>query len=140
MANGDCQGVGSVCLGDLRETEKHLYHLLHLLLGSFAVTDNCLFYLQGGVLSDREPGVHSGNYCCASCLAEFQGALDIGGEKYIFNRDRIRPVADNDGREIVKDLFEPSRKISSLIGEDGAVVDMDKAVAILANDAVTGDA
>ena len=140
MTDGDCQGVGSVCLGDLRQVEKHLHHVLDLLLGRFAMADNSLFYLQGTVFGDRQSGVYPGNDGRSSCLPQLQGALDIGGEKNILYGDRIRPVAVNDGTEIIKDLFEPSREISSLVGEDGAIVDMNKAVAVLANDAVTGNA
>ena len=140
MTDGDCQGIGSVCLGDLRQVKKHLHHLLYLLFGRFAMADNSLFYLQGSVFGDRESGVHPGNDGRSPCLSQLQGTLDIGGEKNILYGDRIRPVAVNDCTEIIKDLFEPSREISSLIGEDGAIVHMNKAVAILANDAVAGDA
>ena len=112
MTDGDCQGIRSVCLGDLRQVEKHLHHLLYLLFGRFAMADNSLFYLQGSVFGDRQSGVNPGNDGCSPGLSQFQGALDIGGEKNILYGDRIRPVAVNDCSETIKDLFEPPGKIS----------------------------
>ena len=48
MADGNSQGISCVSLGNFRETEQDLYHLLHLLFFRFAVTNHRLFYLSQG--------------------------------------------------------------------------------------------
>ncbi len=140
MADGNCQSVGSVCLGNLRQCEKHFHHMLHLLFSRFTVPDDCLLYLQGAVFVDRKPGAHSGNNCRSPCLSQFQGALDIVGEKNVLYCYRIRSVTADDCTEAVKNQFEPLRETGSFVGEYGTIVDMHKAVPLLANDAVAGDA
>ncbi len=85
MADGHGEGVGGIFLGDLRQVEQYLDHLLHLLLGSLAVADHRLFYLQGGVFEDIETGIDAGNDGGAAGLAELEGTLDIVGEEDVFH-------------------------------------------------------
>ncbi len=140
MAYGHCQGIRGVFLGNLRKIQEHLDHFLDLFLGRFAIADYCLLYLQGRVFEDRQSGIDSGDDCCATGLAKFQCALYIVGKENILNCHRVRLVLPDYLSQPAVYFFKAEGEIFGRIGENGAVVQMDEAIALFADDAVAGNA
>ena len=70
VANGAGEGVGGVGRGCSGQGEQAHDHRLHLLLGGFALADDRLLDLQGGVFGDRQAAVHQRRNGGAARLAE----------------------------------------------------------------------
>ena len=67
-------------------------HVLHLNLGSFAVTDHGLLNLQSGVFGNLDaPGDEAGNRCAAR-LSEQEGGLGVDVHEDDFDHRLIRPI------------------------------------------------
>ena len=138
MTDRNRQGVRGVSLGDFRQSQQRLQHLLNLALLGPALADHRLFDLQRRIFGHRQTGV----YCCnngrSAGLPQLERTLNIVGEKDIFHRDLIRMVLGNYFRKSVEDAFKSARKICSAVGEDSAVVHMNQAIALLVDNSVTG--
>lgn len=139
MTNCNCQGIGSIRLGYFRQSQKGLEHLLNLPLFGTSLADHCLFDLQCRIFGHRQIGVDRGYNRCSASLAQLESTLDIGREKYVFNGNLIRLVLENNLAQAVKYPLQPSGEIVGAVGKNGTVVNMDKSVTGLVNDAVTGN-
>ncbi len=95
MADGNRECVRGVSLGNFRQAQQCSDHLLHLLFFGFSLADNCLFYLQRGVLRDRQTAMYRRDNSGSASLPQFEGALGVGRKKYILDGDLIWPITGN---------------------------------------------
>jgi hypothetical protein len=142
VADGDGERVGCVSgLGGFGEIEEAGYHELDLLFGGEAVADDGALDGEGGVLGYWEVAVGGCEHGDSADLAEFEGALGVGGEEDFFDGDDLGLPELEERGELYVDLEEADGGAIFFIEADGSgaegtefwiagrVVDFDDAVA-----------
>ena len=142
MADGDGERVGCVSgLGGFGEIEVAGYLELDLLFGGEAVADDGALDGEGGVLGYWEVAVGGCEHGDSADLAEFEGALGVGGEEDFFDGDDFGLPEFEEGGQLGVDLEEAHGGPIFFVEADGSsaegakpgvatgVIDFDDAVA-----------
>ena len=102
MADGDGERVGGVVRRRrLRQAEKQLHHLLHLVLLGAAVADDRALDLGRRVLDDRKPGFDRRQHRHAARVSELQRAAGVRGVKQVLDGHAVGPALAQQRRQPV---------------------------------------
>ena len=103
ITDGGSQGIGRVSRNLSRKVEQRGYHLLHLLFGGLAVTDNGQLDLSRAIFADLNTVFCCSQQCYPARLAQLERALRIASEENFFQTDSMRLIARKDLLQTVVD-------------------------------------
>ena len=114
--------------------------MLHLFFGGFALADDGLFDLQGGVFVHGQAAHDEGGDGRAARLAEHEGGGGVGVDEHFFHGGLLRAVAVDDFGEVFHDDADAAGQFVAGDGFDAAGGDVVVFAADKVDDAEAGGA